>query len=229
MFVSAIIPAAGKGQRFGSQLNKQFVELKGRPLLYYTLRQFELSTAIDEIILVVPEAWLPEIPSVFVEQYQFSKIKKIVSGGKERFESVANGLQQIDSRADMVVVHDGVRPFISTQLIAESVDACAIYRAVALAVPVKDTIKVVEQGVVQKTLDRSVLWAVQTPQVFQANLLREAYAQLPGLSQSVTDDAMLVEALGHPVRIIAGDYRNIKITSPDDLHLAEFFISQKII
>jgi 2-C-methyl-D-erythritol 4-phosphate cytidylyltransferase len=229
VFVSAIIPAAGKGQRFGSQLNKQFVELKGRPLLYYTLRQFELSTAIDEIILVVPEAWLPEIPPVFVEQYQFSKIKKIVSGGKERFESVANGLQQIDSRADMVVVHDGVRPFISTQLIAESVDACAIYRAVALAVPVKDTIKVVEQGVVQKTLDRSVLWAVQTPQVFQANLLREAYAQLPGLSQSVTDDAMLVEALGHPVRIIAGDYRNIKITSPDDLHLAEFFISQKII
>lgn len=226
MFVSVIIPAAGKGQRFGSRLNKQFVELKGRPILYYTIRQFQISAIIDEIVLVVPESWLSEISSIFIEQYQFTKIKKIVVGGKERFESVANGLEKVDPRADIVVVHDGVRPFVSTELIAESVKAGRKYQALALAVPVKDTIKEVNEAVVTKTLDRKKLWAVQTPQVFQSDLLRAAYLRRSAISEIVTDDAMLVESLGHSVRIIMGDYRNIKITSPDDLMLAEFYLNE---
>jgi len=228
LFVSAIIPAAGKGQRFGSRLNKQFIDLGGKPLLYYTLRQFQIADVINEIILVVPENWLPEM-TILAEACQFSKITQIVAGGNERFQSVANGLAKIDRQSEIVVVHDGVRPFISTELIAKSVQAGIEYQAVALAVPVKDTIKVVQQGLVEKTLDRSVLWAIQTPQVFQAELLREAYARLSRPTVSITDDATLVEALGHPVKIIEGDYRNIKITSPDDYHLAEFYLSRKII
>lgn len=228
MFVSAIIPAAGKGQRFGSRLNKQFVELDGKPLLYYTLRQFQIAEVISEIILVVPENWLSEMTTL-VESLHLSKIRQIIAGGNERFKSVALGLSRVDRQSEIVVVHDGVRPFISTELIAASVHACIEYRAVAVAVPVKDTIKVVQQGMVEKTLDRSVLWAIQTPQVFQTELLREAYAQLPRHTGSITDDATLVEALGHRVKIIEGDYRNIKITSPDDFHLAEFYLSRKVI
>lgn len=226
MFVSAIIPAAGKGQRFGSPINKQFVDLGGRPLLYHTIRAFQLSEIVDEIVLVVPEAWLSEISQIFIEQFQFSKISQIVAGGKERFESVARGLGQINSLAEIVLVHDGVRPFVSTEIIFDSVKACKKYGAVAVAVPVKDTIKEVSDGVVKQTLDRSGLWSIQTPQVFRVDLLRKAYSMLPELTQSITDDAMLVEALSYPVQIIMGDYRNIKITSPDDLPLAEFFLSQ---
>lgn len=227
MFVTAIIPAAGKGRRFGSEINKQFLEIDGKPILYYTLHQFEISSLISEIILVVPETWLTSIPKLLIEKYQLKKISRVIIGGRERFESVFNGLKAVAPPTDIVVVHDGVRPLITVQLIEKAIQECQKYDAVALAVPIKDTVKIVQNGFIQQTLDRSLLRAIQTPQVFKFELLLKAYENRPTVSIPLTDDATLVEELGIPVKIVDGDYTNIKITSPEDLLLAEYLLRMR--
>jgi len=216
LHVTALILAAGQGRRFGGDIQKQFILLDDKPIVYYTLKRFESSSVISNIILIVPESWLSSIPELLVEKYQFKKISKIIAGGKERYHSVVNGLDAVPPNTDIVVVHDGVRPFISTELIEKAVCECQSADAVALAVPIKDTVKIVENNYITHTLDRSLLKAIQTPQVFKYELLVKAYQDV-STNEAVTDDATLVERLGHPVKVITGDYFNIKITSPEDL------------
>lgn len=227
MFVSAIIPAAGVGRRFGSKTNKQFLQLNGKPMLYYSVKAFETSPLISEIILVVPEPWISSVEHEIVQQYHFSKIKQIIPGGKERFYSVSNGLAAVSTEAEIVAVHDGVRPFVSQTLIASCIHACQSHPAIVPAVPVRDTIKSVKNGLINQTMDRSLLWAVQTPQVFQYEILRDAYQNMEVTQSPITDDAMLVERLGVSIKIVHGDYNNIKITSPEDFSWAEYFLKIK--
>jgi len=223
VFVSAIIPAAGKGLRFGGKTNKQFLKINEKPILYYSIRQFEISSLINEIILVVPEDWLSEIPQL-LQKFQFKKLSKIISGGNERFNSVLNGLHVVDPKSNMIAIHDGVRPLVSTKLIDSTIIACIQHQAVTAAVPITDTVKVVQGGVIKSTLDRSLLWAIQTPQVFHYDLLMRAFQKKGEISSKITDDAMLIEHLGHTVKVVEGDYRNIKITSPGDLDLVRFYL-----
>ncbi|MCI0512490.1 2-C-methyl-D-erythritol 4-phosphate cytidylyltransferase [candidate division KSB1 bacterium] len=223
-FVSAIIPAAGKGRRLKANINKQFILIQNRPILYYTLKTFETSPLINEIILVVPEAWREEVSQHLVPEFQFSKIRQVIAGGYERYESVANGLNYVDPQTDYVVIHDSVRPFLTASLLEQVILAGFEFQAVTLGVPVKDTIKRVADGFITQTLDRSLLWAIQTPQVFKYDLIQQAYAHIQDLKTTITDDAMLVEALGFPVKIVPGDDLNIKITSVEDLQWAELLV-----
>ena len=227
MFVSAIIPAAGKGRRFDSKLNKQFWQVQNRPILAHTVQQFEDAALIDEIILVVPPDWIANIESEIVNRFSFQKVRAVVAGGKERYESVWNGIQAVHPDTSIIAIHDGVRPQISPDRINAAIERCREVGAVTLAVPLKDSVKKVEQERVTASLDRSLLWAVQTPQVFDAPLIRHAHQQLHTNAEPVTDDAQLVEALGVPVYVVEGDYRNIKITTKDDLEWFEYYLQRQ--
>jgi 2-C-methyl-D-erythritol 4-phosphate cytidylyltransferase len=222
LFVTAIIPAAGKGLRFGGKVNKQFLEVQGHPILFYTLRAFEASDLINEIILVVPEDWIEVVSVTILQKYKLEKKYKILAGGKERYHSVQHGLNAANPQTDIVLIHDAVRPLIRTSLIDKAIIAGQEFQAVVLGLPVKDTVKVVQNGFVKNTVDRSLLWSIQTPQVFDFKLLRKAYQKIDDLKIPVTDDAMLVEAFGVPVKIIDGDPINQKITSPEDLEWFEY-------
>lgn len=226
MFVSAIIPAAGSGRRFGSEIKKQFIEIDDKPVLYYTIRQFEACSRINEIIIVVPDDWIEMVKRDVVEKYHLKRVTQVVVGGDERFESVHNGLKAVNPKTSLAAIHDGVRPIVSTGAIERVVAAGAETKAAILGVPVKDTIKAVSDHLIDKTLDRSQLWAIQTPQVFDYDLIMKAYAQKNQIKVPITDDAMLVEALGHPVKIVQGEYTNIKITSPEDYDYAAFLLRQ---
>ncbi|MBN2089336.1 2-C-methyl-D-erythritol 4-phosphate cytidylyltransferase [candidate division KSB1 bacterium] len=226
MFVTAIIPAAGKGLRFGGKVNKQFFEVQGHPILFYTLRAFEASDLIREIILVVPEDWIEIISESVIHKYKFKKNYQILAGGKERYHSVQNGLNAANSQTEIVLIHDAVRPLIRTSVIDRAITACEKFQAVVLGLPLKDTIKIVQDGFVKNTVDRSLLWSIQTPQVFNFELLRMAYQRIDKLNIPVTDDAMLVEASGVPVKIIEGDPINQKITSPEDLEWFEYYLAK---
>lgn len=218
--VSAILVAAGKGKRMGANINKQYIQLKGKPIVAHTLSVFEKSAMIDEVILVVGKEEVAYCRKHILEEYRFKKVTTIVPGGEERRDSVYQGLRAITAQPDLVVVHDGARPFVTEAMLQESLEEASKIGAAILGVPVKDTIKVVdENGQVVSTPSRESLWAVQTPQVFRFQLLLEAHNH--GELKEMTDDAMLVEALGHPVKVIRGSYENIKITTPDDLLLAE--------
>ncbi|GAB6085533.1 2-C-methyl-D-erythritol 4-phosphate cytidylyltransferase [Alkaliphilus crotonatoxidans] len=222
---TAIIVAAGKGTRMGANINKQYIQLLGKPLLAHTLSVFERSPLVEEIILVVGKDEIPYCQIHIVEGYRFKKVSRIVEGGKERRESVYKGLLAAESFPELVVVHDGARPFLTEAMLQEVLREAKEVGAAILAVPVKDTIKVVdEKQLVVSTPFRESLWAVQTPQAFRYSLLKDAHCQgqLPG----ITDDAMLVEALGHPVKVVMGSYSNLKITTPEDLLLAEEIIKK---
>jgi len=227
LFVTAIIPAAGKGLRFGGKINKQFFEVQGHPILFYTLQAFEASDLINEIILVVPQDWIEIISKTVLHKYQLKKNYQILAGGSERYQSVQKGLQATNPQTEIVLIHDAVRPLIRTRLIDKTIIACKEFQAVVPGLPMKDTVKSVENGFVKNTVDRSLLWSIQTPQAFNFKLLQTAYQKIANLKIPITDDAMLVEAAGLPVKIIEGDPINLKITSPEDLdwfeyHLAKF-------
>lgn len=226
MNTTAIITAGGKGIRLNKKVPKQFLEICGKPLLYYTIEKFQQCPAVDEIILVTPDGVLNESAELFINKESFPKIRKIVAGGKERYQSVYNGLCAANSSTEIIVIHDGVRPFISPVIIEQAITLCLKHDAVIVAMPVKDTIKEAKNGVVSKTLQRNKLWATQTPQVFKYNLLFEAYKKNIGKKHpiEITDDAMLVEKSGHPVKILQGAYSNIKVTSPDDFEWVKFVI-----
>lgn len=224
---ASIVLAAGKGTRMGAVKRKQYQELKGKPVLIYPLEVLEKSKSISQVILVVPPGEV-ELCSQLLEKYDIKKVADIVEGGEERSESVYNGLKVLPDDADLVAVHDGARPFLRLELLEKLIEAAYYYKAAVPAVRVKDTIKTAKDDLfVESTLPREKLWAVQTPQVFEQNLLRECYKSAFQQNLIGTDDSYIVEYYGHRVKIVEGDYENIKITTLEDLSAAEAILDIK--
>ena len=227
----AIVLAAGQGKRMGTKVQKQFLEIEGRPVLYYSLEAFETSSVIDEVVLVVGEGLVEYCQNEIVDKYHFQKVKKIVIGGRERYDSVYLGLKALmESSPDYVFIHDGARPFIDDDMLKRAYHEVVKTDACVVGMPSKDTIKVVnENGIVVETPERKYLWQVQTPQVFSYELIREAYFELIRYEAiNVTDDAMVLETVkGLPVKLVEGSYENIKITTPEDLFVAEAFLKKR--
>lgn len=217
---TAIIVAAGSGTRFGAQVPKQFVEIFGKPLIIHTLERFENCPAIDEIILV--------LPAQDIENFQKSnltKLKSVIAGGKTRAESVSNGLKAISGKTEIVAVHDGARPLVSCEEITATVEKAGVAGAACLVAIVSDTIKEVSGGKISGTIDRAKLRRALTPQAFRVEILQKAFAQAD-LSEAATDECFLVEKLGFEIAIVEGSAKNIKITTPEDLALAEIFLEK---
>ena len=227
-WVAAVVPAGGRGARMGSRTPKQFLQFAGVPLLVHSLRVFEASQTIGEIILVVPETDVTACQKELVPAFGFSKISRVISGGTRRQDSVWNGLQAVNGRTDIVVVHDAVRPFVTEAMVQAVVDRARIHGAALVGIPLRDTIKRVgPDGMIDATLDRQGLWAAQTPQAFNVELLREAHQCGQRDNVDVTDDAGLVERLGHPVSIVTGTADNVKMTRPEDLLIGEAILAAK--
>ena len=228
--VVAIVPAAGAGKRLGLGINKAFAILRGAPLIVHCLAMLARTELVSEAIVVLAPAEVDEGRTLFAgyqAEYFAALPIKVVAGGKERQDSVANALAAVPADAAYIAVHDGARPFAGRAVFARTLAAAKEQGAAIAAVPVKNTIKVVDaDGVVVDTPVRSTLVAVQTPQVFRAQLLKDAYAHLAAYPAVVTDDASVVELLGHKVVVAEGRYENIKITTPEDLVLAEHFLEE---
>lgn len=222
MTYQVIIPAAGQGKRMGAGKNKLLLELEGIPLLIYTLKVFEKDDFCSGVILSVNEQEKKEIDKL-LRQFNIKKVIRLVTGGKERQNSVYHGVQAMDTNG-IVLVHDAARPFIDLNMIKSLVDAADEHGAAILAVPVKDTVKKVLGNKVTETVERSSLWAVQTPQAFRMSLLQEAHERAIEDGFLGTDDASLVERIGQDVIIVEGTYDNIKLTTPEDLFFAETLI-----
>lgn len=228
--VVAIVPAAGAGKRLGLGINKAFAILRGAPLIVHCLVMLARTELVSEAIVVLAPAEVDEgrtLLAGYQAEYFAALPIKVVAGGKERQDSVANALAAVPADAAYIAVHDGARPFAGRAVFARTLAAAKEQGAAIAAVPVKNTIKVVDaDGVVVDTPVRSTLVAVQTPQVFRAQLLKDAYAHLAAHPAVVTDDASVVELLGHKVVVAEGRYENIKITTPEDLVLAEHFLEE---
>lgn len=221
--ISAIILAGGKGKRMGAKISKQYIELNGKPILYYTLKRFADCEGIDKIILVLPKDEIEYCNKEILEKYSL-KVDMIVEGGKERQDSVYNALQKINA-SEIVLIHDGARAFVSERVIKEGIKYAKIYGAAAPGVMPKDTIKVVdENGFSDSTPDRSKLLAIQTPQTFKLEIIKECHEKVKENNISVTDDTMVVEMYNNKVYLYNGEYTNIKVTTPEDLILAERLI-----
>ncbi|OPA73139.1 2-C-methyl-D-erythritol 4-phosphate cytidylyltransferase [Paenibacillus selenitireducens] len=222
--VGAVIVAAGKGSRMGTPESKQYLRLEGKPILIHTMMQFEQMSWVDEIVLVVG-AQDVERCTGWVEEFNLRKVTHIVAGGAERQYSVYQGL--LAANTEWVLIHDGVRPFVTEERVRACYEAAVQQGASVLAVPVKDTIKQVnEAGMIVHTPDRRSLWAIQTPQAFRRSDVLRAHEQAVQDQVVGTDDAMLVERLGIGVHVVEGEYTNIKITTPEDLVSAQFWLQQ---
>lgn len=225
--VTAIIPAAGRGKRMGTDINKQFIEINKLPVLVHTLQVFAGSALVDDIIVVSTEEEI-EICRQIVTKYNVPKISHIVAGGSERQHSVYNGLICCSNDTEFVIIHDGARPLVTKDLIKTSIDSARLYGAVSVAVPVKDTVKKTnELGIVTETPDRHNLWLIQTPQAFKYDLIMSAHKWAQKENYVGTDDASLIEKMGHDVRLIRGSYENIKITTPEDILIAEVVLTRR--
>jgi len=225
--VVAVIPAGGSGRRMQSHNPKQYLLMNGKPVLAHTLLQLQQSLLIDEILLVVPESDLHYVRESIERPFQLTKIRDVIVGGTERQDSVRNGLAVVGDDCDIIVVHDGVRPFVTEEVLSSVISAALQFGAAVAGIPVKDTVKEVDgAGSISRTLNRESLWLAQTPQAFQRRIIQEAYRRAAEDDFHGTDDASLVEHLGIPVKMIFGSYRNIKITTPDDLVLAQAFLKQ---
>lgn len=222
----AIVPAAGLGRRFGDGTNKPFVTLQGKPLIVWTLLALAEVPEITEIIPVIKDEDMDLAVSI-IEKYGVSKVRRIAPGGKERQDSIFHGLKLIKGFTGAVVVHDGVRPLIQPETLQEALRQLTDCDGVVVGVPVKDTIKELAGGLVAKTLRRDVLWHAQTPQVFRYATIAAAYERAYGEGYYATDDAALVERYGGRVRMVAGSYTNIKITTPEDVQVAEAFMAMR--
>lgn len=227
--IAAIIVAGGSGKRMGTAVKKQFIKLRSKEILAYTLEAFSKVEEITEIIVVTGEDDLEKVKKDIVEQYGISKVSQIVAGGRERQDSVYNGLLATSEDIEYVMIHDGARPFISEEVILRAIEKTKVCKATIVAVPVKDTIKVIdiEAEAVEQTPPREKLWAVQTPQSFDKKLLVDAYALAREKGLQVTDDSMIVEAYGKKVQVVLGEYNNIKITTPEDLVIGESILGEK--
>jgi 2-C-methyl-D-erythritol 4-phosphate cytidylyltransferase len=236
--IAAIVPAAGLGRRFGVGENKSLFEFMGKPLVVWALQALQSVDEIEEIIPVVKEEDL-QVTADLVERYKIAKVRRIVPGGRERQDSVYNGLMALDKETSIVVIHDGARPLVDGLLIKNSISELDSFDGIVAGVPVKDTIKEVKGNrqraegkgheakggddglIVQRTLNRNVLWAVQTPQTFHYAKIMEAHGRAHAEGFYATDDAALIEHYGGLVRIIQGSYLNLKITTLEDVNIAE--------
>ena len=218
--VTAIITAGGRGVRIGGDVPKQFLHIAGRPILEHTLENFKSTGLVDEVVLVVPP---DAVDSVQADYEGFGAwIAAVVPGGKERQDSVGNGLKAVGPDAEIILVHDGVRPFVTADMLRRSVEVAAEHGGAICAIPVSDTLKRADaDGVVAETVDREGLWRMQTPQTFSREILQQAFAKAFEDGFYGTDEGMLVERLGHKVRLVPGSEFNIKITRPEDLVLGE--------
>lgn len=225
MSIYVLIPAAGMGRRMGASVNKQYLPLGDRPVLSHTIALFDQHPSIDHIYVICPEAEIPLCQREVIDPFGFKKVRSLVAGGAERQDSVRNGLQACQAGdEDIVLIHDGARPLLPPDLIDPVITATQRLGAAIVGVPVKDTIKLVSNGLIDKTPDRSCLWQAQTPQSFRYGLIRDAHAEALRQNYRGTDDASLIEWRGGPVAMIEGSYRNIKITTPEDLVLARAFL-----
>lgn len=226
---AAVVLAAGKGSRMGSTVHKQYMELSGKPLLYYTLKAFEESL-VDDIVLVTGPGEVDFCQSEIIDRFGFQKITAVIEGGKERYHSVYAGLSAVKN-CTYVLIHDGARPCVTKDIIDAANEGAREYGACAVGMPVKDTIKISDaDGYAAVTPDRSSLWQIQTPQAFRFELIAKAYQKLMAdehFIKGITDDAMVVESMTkEKVKLIKGAYTNIKVTTPEDLEIAELFLNR---
>ncbi len=227
MIAAALIPAAGRGQRMGLDVEKQFLQLGGKPLLAYTLARFEETPAIDCVVVIVPPGRETFCYQEIVEPERLRKVAHVVAGAETRQGSVMAGFRCLDEAIDVVVIHDGARPFVTPALIRAAIDAAVQDGSAVAAIPESDTLKRVSgEGTVIETVDRRNLWRAQTPQAFRRPILQHALAYAAEHNLDATDEASIVEALSGPVRIVPGSMWNFKITSSDDLVLAELLLGQ---
>lgn len=232
----AVVLAGGRGKRMGTTLAKQYLLIREKPVLYYSLEAFEKSELIDEIILVVGKGQIPYCRQEIVEKYQFQKIKAVVEGGAERYHSVWAALRVLEQekmKDGYIFIHDGARPFINEEILKRAYEEVKRSHACVVGMPVKDTIKIAdESGCIDMTPKRSLVWQIQTPQVFSSDLIIPAYrevieheTELLEQGIQITDDAMVVENVCRcQVKLVEGSYENIKITTPEDLKIAEIFL-----
>ena len=227
---AAVVLAAGRGKRMESSVHKQYLLLHEKPVLYYALKAFEESP-VQEIVLVVGKGEIEYCQKEIVEKYGFQKISYIIEGGAERYHSVYCGLKAIKG-ADYVLIHDGARPFLDEEIIKRNIQAVREYQACVAGMPSKDTVKIVDENdFAVNTPERRFVWCIQTPQVFETALIRHAYFKLMENEENetgITDDAMVVERMENcAVKLVEGSYENIKITTPEDLILAESLIKKR--
>ncbi len=227
--ISVLIPAAGQGSRMDSSVKKPYLMLGDKPILSHTIDRFEQNSVIDEIFVIVDESDFPMCQKEVLTPFGYRKVNELVPGGTTRQESVFKGLCTLSNDVDYVVVHDGVRPFIDEDIIFACLEAAEDYGVSISAVPVKETIKVANSNLfIDHTPDRDSLWRVQTPQVFRKSILVDAHEKAIQDGFSASDDAALVEKLGLPVKLVLGSYQNVKLTTPEDLRLAETLLNDRI-
>lgn len=225
---TAIIMAAGKGKRMQTAVSKQFLPVCGKEILAWTVDVFEKSPLVDTILLMASADGKEDVQHLW-DSYGWKKVAALLEGGKERQNSVANGLAAVGEETDIVLIHDGVRPFVTEEMIADSIVAAQAYGGAVIGVPAKDTIKVCSaDGLAVETPDRSTLWQIQTPQTFQRDLIVNAYEKADRDGFLGTDDASVAEFAGHQVKVVMGSYRNIKITTKEDLVIAEAFFKEDL-
>ena len=222
----AVVLAAGNGKRMGGPVAKQFLEVNGKPLIFYALDTMEKSKVIDQVVLVVPEESIEYVKKGILEKYSLNKVVRVVAGGKERYDSVRNALRFIE-KDTYIFIHDGARALVSEEILKRGLEQVEVCGACVAAVPVKDTIKRVDQdGFAVETPERSTLWTVQTPQVFAGEIIKEAYEALPQTA-NVTDDAGVVEWYGNAkVKMYLGEYTNLKVTTPEDMIFMKSFLKK---
>jgi len=223
MKVGAIITAAGQGKRIGTSVPKQFLKIQGKPLLHHTLTVFSSCKLIDYVVLVMPQADVYAMREDWLKKYEI--VREVVAGGEQRQDSVYNGFNSLENGTDIVVVHDGVRPFTTPKMITATVEEAEEHGAAITAIPVSDTIKHVVDSFVKQTVSRVGLWRVQTPQAFHYRLLQQAFKKAKKDSYYGTDEGALIEYLGAQVKVVQGSELNIKITRKEDLLLAESLLS----
>lgn len=221
---SVIIVAAGSGRRMKMDINKQFIKLNKKEIIAHTIDVFYKNENIDEIIVCIKKEEEEIFKDRIINKYNFKNIK-IAYGGKERQDSIYNGLKCLNDKCDIVLIHDGARPFVDNRIINDSIKVARDKKAVVVGIPVKDTIKVVCDGIINDTPKRDYLWAAQTPQVFEYKIIKKAYEKAYENNYYGTDDSMLVENIGQKVTMIMGSYDNIKITSPEDIKIGEQILS----
>ena len=227
IYVSAIIVAGGSGKRFGSITKKQFIEISGKPVLYYSIDAFEKCELVKEIVVVLPDENLEFYDATISKIKRFKKVQKVIEGGKQRQDSVYNGLKNVSDKTDIVIVHDAARPLVNVKIINQIIDQSKKSDCAICAIPVNDTVKQSNGNhLIEKTVPREGLWLAQTPQGFKYDLIMSAFQNAYDKNLIGTDESSLVERLGIKPAIVEGPKYNLKITKPEDLKLAEFYLKE---
>lgn len=226
--IVALVPAAGRGLRMGGSVPKQFLVLGGQPLILHSLHVLQASSAIEEIILAVPQNEMDYCLDEIVAKHRFTKVTKVVPGGHERQESVRHALEAVHEDVDVVLVHDAVRPFLTEHMVEGVVKAARTMGAAIIAIPMRDTVKQVRADhIIERTVDRQSLWLAQTPQAFRRDWLLAAHRKAHAEGIRATDDAYLIEWAGHSVCVVEGSGDNIKVTKPEDMVIGEAILASR--